>query len=98
MNDDIQTSTVLNRVEGELCKLRREQRQRTISTVACLVAWMALSFFRSSHDSDFSRTFMLVLVFTGIADSFSIRRSIRMMESIAAMFPKGISRSEQNAD
>ena len=98
MSDDIQTSTVMNRVEDELCKLRREQRRRNISTGACLVFWMAVSLFRSSHDSEFTRTFMMVLVFTGVADSFSIRRSIRMMESIAAMFPKRISGSEQSVD
>ena len=97
MTDSGETSTVLNRVQDELAKLRREQRHRNFYTSLFIVLALATLFSGSGGESNFTQTSLSILMFAGVVDLVSIRRSIRMMECVAALFPKRISGSDGSA-
>ncbi len=97
MTDNGEASAVLNRVQDELVKLRREQRSCIFFTSLCIVFALATTFYDSSRELSFAQSSLVVLMFAGVVDLKSIRRSIRMMETIATMFPKRISGSDASA-
>ena len=97
MIDNGETQHVLNRVQDELVKLRRERRRCTTYTVIFLALEIAALFTSTGGESDFMRATLLILVWAGVVDLRSIHRSIRMMESVATMFPKRISGSDASA-
>ena len=97
MTENGEASAVLNRVQDELVKLRREQRSCIFFTSLCIVFALATTFYDSSRESSFAQTSWVILMFAGVVDLKSIRRSIRMMESVASMFPRRISDSDASA-